>query len=68
MLNLTNATDVVIREPPAPPIAITTSFFSFNMIVGVIEESGRFPGSMKLAGDGGKPKMFVLSGLEKSSI
>ena len=42
--------------------------WSSNTMVGVMEESGRFPGAMKLAGEGGTPKEFTIPGVEKSSI
>lgn len=38
------------------------------MIVGDIELNGRFPGLMKLTGDGGMPKALVILGELKSSI
>lgn len=34
---------------------IRTSPFLFKIMVGVIEDSGRFPGCIKFAGDGGIP-------------
>jgi hypothetical protein len=33
-----------------------------------MEDNGRFPGLMKLDGEGGMPKAFVMLGEEKSSI
>ena len=38
------------------------------MRVGLMEEVGLFPGSMKLASDGGSPHSSVSSGVEKSDI
>lgn len=43
---------VVIFEPPADPKIKIASLFLSNTITGHIDESGRFPGSMKLAGEG----------------
>ena len=37
-------------------------------MVGQVEESGRFPGRMKLMEEGGTPKELVMFGEEKSSI
>jgi hypothetical protein len=37
-------------------------------MVGVMDDSGRLPGLMKLAGLGGTPKKLVVLGDEKSSI
>ncbi|CAH2261699.1 jg3187 [Pararge aegeria aegeria] len=38
------------------------------MMLGLIEDSGLFPGAMKFAGEGFKPKEFEKPGEEKSSI
>ena len=38
------------------------------MRVGLMEEVGRLPGSMKFASDGGSPHSSVSSGVEKSDI
>jgi len=38
------------------------------MISGVMEDSGRFPGAMKLAGAGGRWSGVHSAGTEKSSI
>ena len=38
------------------------------MRVGLMEEVGLLPGSMKLASDGGSPHSSVSSGVEKSDI
>ena len=37
-------------------------------MVGVMEDTGRLPARMKLAGLGGKPKKLIKLGDEKSSI
>lgn len=55
--NLTRAVAVVIFVPPAAPTTIRTlPVVAFTRIVGVIEDSGRFPGWIKLAGLAGSPK------------
>lgn len=59
---------VVIREPPADPPTKMASPYSSKTIIGHIEESGRLPGLMKLAGDGSRSKPFDIPGVEKSSI
>lgn len=41
---------------------------TLRTIVGVIDESGRFPGTIKFAGAGGLAPPVVLNGIEKSSI
>lgn len=53
--SITRATEVVIRVPPAAPTTIRTSPDGVTMIVGLIEDIGRLPGAIKLAGDGGIP-------------
>jgi len=58
----------VIFDPPAPPIARTRSPFLSVIIVGHIEDIGRFPGSIKLAGEDGIPYLFITFGEEKSFI
>jgi hypothetical protein len=61
--------EVVIFEPPAAPVTNRTFPVDLSTIItGLIEESGRFPGLMKLFGDGGKLKSLVMFGDEKSSI
>jgi len=45
----------VIFEPPAAPAARTKSPFLSVNIVGHMEDIGRLPGFMKLAGDDGIP-------------
>jgi len=44
---------VMIREPPAEACAMYTVPFAWETIVGEMEESGRAPGLIKLAGEGG---------------
>lgn len=61
-------TVVVIFEPPADPDTKTTSPFLSKMMLGHIEDSGRLPGLIKLAGDGRNPTPLAFPGLEKSSI
>lgn len=68
MNSLTYATVVVIFEPPADPAMKTTSPFSFKTITGHMDESGRLPGLMKLAGEGSRPNPFFFPGDAKSSI
>jgi hypothetical protein len=59
----------VIRVPPAAPITVRTlPVDASTTIVGVMDDKGRLPGLMKLAGLGGTPKKFVVLGDEKSSI
>ena len=68
ILIITCATPVVIREPPDAP---TTNLMVPSLLIaitGAMEDMGRFPGRMKLLGDGGRPKKFVALGCEKSSI
>jgi hypothetical protein len=61
--------DVIICEPPAAPIAKYRVLFSVkSMIIGVIEDNGRFPGTMKFAGEGRYPNALVSPGVEKSFI
>lgn len=50
-------TEVVIFVPPAAPITNRTwPVVELTIIVGVIDDKGLFPGRMKLAELGGKPK------------
>lgn len=42
----TNATDEVILGPPAAPTTIRTSPSGFTIMVGLIDDIGRLPGSM----------------------
>ena len=53
VLQLTVAVPLIILDPPAAPATILTSPFSSVTMVGDIEDIGRFPGQMKLAGEGG---------------
>ena len=64
----TCATAVVILIPPAAPRTMLASLFSSRIIVGHMEERGRFPGLTKLALDGSNPFRLPVSGKEKSSI
>lgn len=67
--NITKAVDDVILDPPAAPVINRTFPESLlTIIAGLIEDIGRFPGLMKLLGDGGKLKSLVMFGDEKSSI
>lgn len=54
--------------PPAAPIAKTASPFSSVIIDGHIDDMGLLLGDMKLTGEGGRRKLFVMFGEEKSSI
>ena len=65
---LTFSTEVVILVPPDAPVTMTICPSSLNTMVGVMDESGLFPGTIKFAGDGGTPKEFSMPGVEKSSI
>ena len=47
---------VVIFVPPDAPIASRVTLLWSTIMVGVIEDMGRFPGSMKLLRDGSTPK------------
>ena len=58
-----------MRDPPAAPVVKNTVELSANSaITGEMDESGRLPGAMKLAGEGSKPNEFRRPGWEKSSI
>lgn len=59
---------VVILEPPAAPTTSLTLFVLSARTAGHMEDIGRFPGLMKLAGEGGMPNALVILGEEKSSI
>ena len=60
---------MVIRVPPAAPMTERTlPVDESTTMVGVMDDRGRLPGRMKLAGLGGTPKKFVVLGDEKSSI
>lgn len=54
--------------PEAPTTERTLLVVALTTMVGVIEDNGRLPGLMKLAGLGGTPKALVTLGDEKSSI
>ena len=59
---------MVILVPPAAPMTERTCPVSeLTTIVGVMDDKGLFPGRIKLAGLGGKPKKFITFGEEKSS-
>ena len=59
---------VIIVDPPGDPIIIK-GFPFFKTIVGVIEDKGRFPGSMALALLPTSPNALGTPGFdEKSSI
>ena len=68
IFGLTMATAVVICVPPEPPISSLTLPRRSVMIDGHIDDIIRLPGSMKFVSDGFTPKMFIMSGEEKSSI
>lgn len=58
----------VIFDPPAAPNPRTKSPFSSVITVGHIDDNGRLPGAIKLAGDGRIAKALIVPGVEKSSI
>lgn len=43
---------VMMREPPAAPMARWRVWSGYSMMVGDMDESGRLPGRMKFAFDG----------------
>lgn len=51
---------------PDPPTANVTSWFSFNTIIGAIDDIGLFAGWIEFAIDSNKPS--DAEGIEKSSI
>jgi len=54
---LTKADPVVMRVPPdAPTMSCASPEAGSTTTVGHMDDSGRFPGSMKLASDAGTPK------------
>ena len=55
-IHLTKGMAVVIFVPPDAPTASRITLLWSTIMVGVIEDMGRFPGSMKLLGDGSTPK------------
>jgi hypothetical protein len=66
---ITNEVEVVIFDPPAAPVTIRTFPEALSTtMAGLMEDKGRFPGLMKLLGDGGRLKSLVMLGDEKSSI
>ena len=59
---------MVILVPPAAPMTERTlPLVELTMMVGVMDDKGRLPGSMKLTGLGGTPYLLTF-GVEKSSI
>ncbi len=59
----------MMRLPPAEPTTKYRVLFDRNStMVGDIDERGRFPGRMKLEGEGMKPKKLEELGIEKSFI
>lgn len=59
---------MILVPPEAPTTERTLLVVALTTMVGVIEDNGRLPGLMKLAGLGGTPKALVTLGDEKSSI
>ena len=59
---------VILVPPEAPTTERTLLVVALTMMVGVMEDNGRLPGWIKLAGLGGTPKALVTLGDEKSSI
>ena len=66
--NRTWATDVMIFGPPLAPTTATTRCSLSTTTVGLMEETGRFPGRTILFSDGEMPWLFRILGYEKSSI
>ena len=58
----------MIFVPPEAPTTRFTIPSELTTILGHMEDSGRFPGFIKLAGDAGTPKALTVFGVEKSSI
>jgi hypothetical protein len=58
----------MILEPPAAPVLRNRSPEGYSTMTGVMEESGRLPGRMKLLGQGTKPNALETPGMEKSFI
>ena len=59
----------MIVGPPAAPILITGSLLASSTIVGLMLDSGRFPGATALASPPTRPKWFGTPGATaKSSI
>ena len=68
MLTMVCSTVVIIRLPPGLPVA-SHGLPSANTMVGVIELSGRLPGSMAFASPPSRPNALGTPGFaEKSSI
>ena len=65
---VTRAVAVVILVPPLAPTTSATCPSGRTRTEGLMLDNGRFPGLMKLAGDGDTPKSLVMLGNEKSSI
>ena len=64
----TKAVAVVILIPPAAPTTSLTSPSLSTNTAGHIDDRGRFPGRILLAGDGHAPKSLGLFDVAKSSI
>lgn len=64
----THAVVVGILDPPDAPATNLTVSWSSKMRVGVIEDMGLFPGTIKFRGEGVYPKKLLWPGDEKSSI
>lgn len=58
----------MIFVPPAAPTPNKKLPSQSVNIVGLIDDTGLLPGSMKLFFNGGDPLLFVLFGIEKSAI
>ena len=58
----------MILLPPEAPITSFTSPLLSVMIDGLIDDMGRLRGLMKFEGDGGRPNVLDMLGVEKSSI
>ena len=52
---LTRAIVVMILDPPVPPVT-NTSPFSVRTMDGLMDDMGRFPGTIRLFGVAGKPQ------------
>lgn len=59
---LTVATAVVILVPPDAPDTCITFPLPSTQMVGVIDDMGLLPGSIKLDSDGGTPKALSAPG------
>lgn len=59
----------MILVPPTDPTTKRTCSLAVSItMIGAMEDKGRLPGWMKLAGLGGTPKKLMTPGEEKSSI